>query len=412
MFGPSDARRPSSGAAFFAVIAITALLTACGGSSEAPEMPAADGSDSIPLVEELRIGGLEGEMEYTFGSVSDLTPAAAGGLYVGDGQIGLIRHYDADGVHLGDVGRQGQGPGEFRAISRMRVLDDGRLAVWDQGNGRVSYFGPDRAFLDSEPVQTAFGSWHTFEFGGDGSVYTLFRPADGGSPESLTGPRGDWGRAVPGENVERLHSVPDEDPVGPRYVLSGWGGYYRPFNTWTLHVMGNDGSYYEVRNDEYRIRHVHPGGGETFITRNEPQIALTDDEVREWTARSESMAQRPGSDRSTFFPIPEIKPYIRQLVTDLDGRLWVSRYTDAAFMPYTPEQTAERAAQDLPSYNWRDRLRWDVYAPTDEYLGSVTFPFQTGLATAKGDRVWAVQSGPFREEYVVQYRMDLAAVGR
>ncbi len=386
-----------------------ALLTACSGTADTPEASgvAAAGIDSIPLVEELRIGGLEGEMEYTFTYVSDVTPDPDGGIYVGDTQIGLIRHYDANGVHLGDVGREGQGPGEFRGISALRVLDDGRLAVWDQGNGRVSYFGPDHGFLDSEPFQQAFGSWHNFFFSGDGTVFTMFRPEGGGSPEGPTGPRGDWGRAIPGEEIDRMHSIPGENQEGPRYVLSGRGGYYRPFNTVTLHVMGNDGSYYEVRNDEYRIRHVYPGGNETFITRDEPRIALTDDETREWTARSESMAQRPQSDRSTLFPIPDEKPYMREMVTDLDGRLWVSRYTEPAFLPYTEEEAADRAAQNLPSYNWRDRLRWDVYSPDDRYIGSVTFPFRTSLSTAKGDKVWAIEAGPFREDYVVQYRMDL-----
>jgi hypothetical protein len=217
----------------------------------------------------------------------------------------------------------------------------------------------------------------------------------------------DWARVTLAGDVQRIATSPPPDPVGPRYVLSGRGGYYRPFVTMTLSVIGPDGSLYTVRNDEYRIHRLRPDGTETLLVRDEPRIRVTADEMREWEARSESFAARDPEYRSMFFPIPEVKPYIRELAVDPDGRLWVSRYTEAVFMEYSPAERAERESRNQLSYQWRDLLRWDVFDAADRYIGSVTFPFKTSFMTARGDRVWGVQAGDYREDYVVRWRMAL-----
>lgn len=382
-------------------VVATLVLAACGS----PDAPLAEArSDSIPLVEELRIGVLDGPMETMFGSVGPIAPTADGRVHIVDTQVPVIRTYDTDGAYLGDIGRKGQGPGEYLTVAAMTVLGDGRLMIWDEGNQRVSWFDATGTFLDSRPLR-AGGQYDTFVIARDGTVYTR---VGGGRPPAADPIEivGDWSRIDPNGTVERLQEIPLVNSEGPRYVLSGRGGYYRPFTVMTLATMGPDGSYYEVRNDRYRIRHVHPDGHESLITRDEPRIVVSPEEAAEWQARSESMAQRPGSDRSSFFPIPDVKPYIRHIKTDLDGRLWVSRYTEKAYMPYTEAEAADRAEQGLPSYNWRDRLRWDVYAPDDTYLGFVTFPMRTSLAAARGAEVWAIEAGPFREDYVVRYRMS------
>lgn len=389
-------------------VSLVVFAAACGAPGDAPTRTGGSPTDSIPLVEELRVGGLEGPEELTFGYIYALAPTPDGGFWAFDGQIPLLRKYDSDGDHVMDVGRGGEGPGEYRQITGMKVLDDGRLAAWDPGNMRISFFGEDGSFLESVPVRGAMGSYDGFVISGDGEAYVWALKegvefVETPNPES---PMTDWARLLEDGSLEPVHTIPLENREGPEYVLSGRGGYYRPFNVQTLHALGPDGSFYEVRNDAYRIRHVHPDGTETFITRDEPRIRLTDDEVREWTIRSESFAERQPDMRERFFPIPEVKPYIRHLAVDSDGRLWVSRYTEAVYVPYTDEEAADRAAQDLPSYNWRDRLRWDVYAPDDTYLGAVTLPSRTSFMDASGGTVWGIQAGPYREDYVLRLRME------
>lgn len=386
--------------AMFAVIA----LASCGDDAAPGNAADSEQGISVGLEEELRIGGLEGAEEYTFGSVSTLAPSPDGSVYVADGQVPVVRKYDAEGRHLLDVGRGGEGPGEYLAVDGLGVLPGGTLVLWDGRNHRLSYYDPEGAFERSVQVPAGLGGWRAFLLSPDGDVFLRVAPEEG-FVEGPGGIRSDWARIRSEGAVERIAPVPPEDRVGPRYVLAGRGGYYRPFVTMTLSAVAPDGSVYSMRNDEYRIRRTHPDGRETAITRDEPPVEVSAEERREWEARSESFARRTPENRSDYFPIPDVKPYVRELVVDPEGRLWVSRYTEVAFMEYSPEELAERREQNLPSYQWRDLLRWDVFGPDDAYLGSVTFPFKTSFVTAVGDAVWGVQGGDFREDYVVRWRM-------
>src|SRR4051812_16127091 len=51
------------------------------------------------LVEELRIGKLDGPPEEMFGQVGDVAPDGHGGVYLFDGQVPALRHFDSTGRH-------------------------------------------------------------------------------------------------------------------------------------------------------------------------------------------------------------------------------------------------------------------------------------------------------------------------
>lgn len=382
------------------------VVYGCEGSHGAAAAGAA-AADSVAIAEELRIGGLDGPEEYTFGRVSTLAPGADGSVYVADGQISAIRRYDAQGHHQATIGRRGEGPGEFQAIDGIAVLDDGRLIVWDGGLRRLSIFDARNEIIETVAVPGGLGGWRGFVWSRAGDILLRLAP-ETGFAESRDGLIADWARVTLAGEVTRLGRMPLENRVGPRYVVAGRGGYYYPFVTATLSAAGPDGSLYQVRNDEYRIRRIHPDGTESVIERVEPRIELTAEEQAEWNARSERFAERVPEQRAEFFPVPTVKPYIRELVTDPDGRLWVSRYTEPEFLPYTEAQQEDRRSRNLPGFQWRDRLRWDVFSPTNEYLGSVTLPPRTSFVTAVGNDVWVVQAGEFDEDYVVRYGMATA----
>jgi len=53
----------------------------------------------------------------------------------------------SDGAYVRTVAGNGEGPGEVQYITGMAFSEDGRLAVLDFSNQRVSIFGPDRQLL-------------------------------------------------------------------------------------------------------------------------------------------------------------------------------------------------------------------------------------------------------------------------
>lgn len=106
------------------------------------------------LIEELRIGTLDGDEAYTFGELSDVAVSPDGTIWVADKLAQAIRRYDQAGKHIGSIGRGGEGPGEFNYIAGLERLPDGRFAVWDPGLLRFSLFSGDGEFQKAIGVQT------------------------------------------------------------------------------------------------------------------------------------------------------------------------------------------------------------------------------------------------------------------
>ncbi len=400
-------RNRAPGAVSFPALVVF-LLSGCGDPPPDGEPRDALWGDSLVLVEEMRLGGIEGDERHTFGYVAAIAPAPDGTFFVADAQVPVIRRYSADGEHLLDIGSRGEGPGEILGVQGMGVLPDDRLVVFDASNARVTSWTLDGEFLESTMIPTGGSSFRGFVYGENGRVFLSTVEIPSGPLAGGSDLQRHWSEVLPDGSVEVVHPMPATEPSeGPQYVLAGRGGYYRPFNTETLITLGPDGALYQVRNDEYRIRRTAEDGSTHEIVRDEPPVAVTGDERREWEVRSEGFAEQTPDARDRYFPIPRTKPFIRELVTDPAGRLWVSRYTEATYMPYTEAEIEDREDLGLTAtYNWRDLPTWDVFSPEGELLGVVHLPFKTTFSVAVGDHVWGIQSGDYREDWVVRWRIE------
>lgn len=71
-----------------------------------------------------------------------VTPDPRGGFLVADARESQVRRYASDGGLERVIGRKGSGPGEFRQLSSVHRLPDGRIVAAEMG-GRVSVFDPE-----------------------------------------------------------------------------------------------------------------------------------------------------------------------------------------------------------------------------------------------------------------------------
>ena len=132
-------------------------VAACGGGdrSEAPRVTRETVGDTTVvrtesgsawgatrmLVPTVAIGVLEGEDAYMFGSVRAIAVAPDERIFVLDAQVPAVRLYSADGGHLRDVGRPGEGPGEYQEPDGgLTYMPDGRVALRDPGTGKIVIF--------------------------------------------------------------------------------------------------------------------------------------------------------------------------------------------------------------------------------------------------------------------------------
>jgi hypothetical protein len=71
-----------------------------------------------------------------------------GNIYMPDHSAVTIRVFDENGNYLYNIGRQGNGPGEFSSISALDLFGD-ELSVFDRGNNRIVQF-----LTSGEPLRT------------------------------------------------------------------------------------------------------------------------------------------------------------------------------------------------------------------------------------------------------------------
>jgi hypothetical protein len=97
------------------------------------------------------IGVVEGAAEYELHDVTGVVRLSDGSVAVATGGS-EIRWFDEAGVFRRRVGREGDGPGEFRRIRYMRALPGDSLLVFDSNNRRVTVLAPDGRFVRSETI--------------------------------------------------------------------------------------------------------------------------------------------------------------------------------------------------------------------------------------------------------------------
>jgi hypothetical protein len=92
---------------------------------------------TLELEELWRLGGNTDSDEEFFGVVNDVVVDDAGDVYILDSQLSEIKVYDSDGAYLRTIGREGEGPGEFRRPRAIFETAGGEIAVLQLMPGRI-----------------------------------------------------------------------------------------------------------------------------------------------------------------------------------------------------------------------------------------------------------------------------------
>ena len=117
------------------------------GAQQVVELPAED-RWLEPVIEELyRVGtAVKGEEWEQFGQIAEVAFDAAGNLHIFDRQAARIFVVGTDGKLIRELGRSGDGPGEFHTAGAMAVFADGRVVVVDISRRGYHIFAADGDF--------------------------------------------------------------------------------------------------------------------------------------------------------------------------------------------------------------------------------------------------------------------------
>ena len=91
----------------------------------------------------LQIGSAD-DNSAAFFRIIDAIRLNDGTFLVADGGLQALKFFDSQGVYLRSLGREGDGPGEFRGLYRVAELEDRRIAALDFALARVTIFSTDR----------------------------------------------------------------------------------------------------------------------------------------------------------------------------------------------------------------------------------------------------------------------------
>jgi len=331
------------------------------------------------LVEDARIGRVEGEGPDLLGWVADLAVDPAGRVWISEGQAREVRVFGPDGAWVRTLGGQGEGPGEFAEWPALRWGPNGRMWALDQRLRRFSLFDTAGTYVTSVPRRSGSSStpWGGMVLA-DGTIADPAMRVEGGAFKHFLLRKDSLG--------EVLDTV--DLPEGPQgWVVAIEGGTarysipYGPALVWRLDPHG--GLWFGV-SDSLRIVRSSIGGDTARIVRkpHEP-VRVTEVELDSAMVRLEQFRARGGDAARSDLPLT--KPAFRDFEVDPAGRLWV-----------LPEAAAD-------SLNGR---LFDVFDPDGHYLGRVTSETRLSRPFAFGDGVlWATTRDGLDVPYVVRMRI-------
>ena len=392
--------------------------------------------DTASLREVSRIGMIDGPPEYLLGRFPTFTIGLDGSLFVADGQL---RHYDADGQYVRTIARRGQGPGEVRAVAGMDVSVDGRLAVLDFGNRRVSVFSPGGSLVREIRLSGSAGrpgqGRDAIRWDDEGQLWIALNPPRSGPDTLATGARPLFGRLIGHEEATDTVFLPIRAWEGCERRLPVYSGgsfednrvRHMPFAQWSRSRMGVLAFGCSA---SYAINVARPDGVVTRISKAWEPPVRTDEEHEYWSDGFRMANSQRRSDNQTLtslgraaearpiFSIPilprERPAFLRLWLAD-DGRVWV--WPGAPGWGRATTEEERRLSPSLP------RVIWEYWNPTDgfdvfdtdgRWIGHVNTPESwdadpyPGIIDPyiKGDTIWAVLKEEFDVRYIVRFEVE------
>lgn len=366
------------GSLFFAVLA-------CSGPGRRQE------ATTDPVFAGLRLRfqvgtGVRGE--------SDLLGSPTGLAMLGDSLLVLdtalrgsssLRVFGPGGTPAGNIGRVGEGPGEYRKPWAMAVSPkDGALYLREAGGGLIHVYDRSAAFQRTLHLRIG-GLLASYELmlraDQAGSVYVLVYeysvsrgPVTDFTPHPVfyvVGPDGAVGDTlrVPVEASDPwlliAHGLP------PRGTAIG----RIPFAPGLVWSLGADGALVHGLSDRYEIYLARRDGTEGTLTREVPAVPVEDAEAR-WYRTEETYSLRVNREDWVWDgpEVPDTKPYFTAIFPDEAGRIWVMREG-----PGRPIEGCDPTPEDQDDLEaapcWEHTWTFDVFdAASCAYLGSTDVP--------------------------------------
>lgn len=369
---------------------------ACGGtdrSTGTSSITGSAGDNTLVLVPSFSIGASD-EAGVQLGKPAAID-ISQDRVFILDRDFKTVRVFTKDGVQVGMVGSQGQGPGEFEVPTGMAVSQT-RLYVSELGNRRLHSFSiPDGELIYTK--ETDVGLYGPMRGLGDGSLLAgvmTNEQYDDGTPRP--------GLATIAANgaIIEVTTIPDESLARhPSRVVPGANlrvTLRPPFEPDLVWNIAADGGIMLGDGAGYRIAVMsRQGTAKELVGPDHLSRAAVNPEEAAWHA-AWMTAQARRADPSYTWPVEDIathKPFFSGLFPDDLGQVWVLRSVGARRVRACTETFATPRDVGRPVKCWQDELVFDILKSDGAFIGSVNVPPDALLGPAPVTPVVAIVDG-------------------
>ena len=363
------------------------------------------------LVEEISIGSLGGDDADLFGQIRSIT-CDGKRIFVLDDTVPVVRVYDLNGQHLTDVGRGGDGPGEFRRPRSMAINPaDGTLFVRDGQNSRINIYSPEGNPLGQWRLFSGWQMDRQMFFADNGVLYTPAIMEVGVPVEEWRFGVISWGpEGASGDTLaEPLYDFKEWKLIA-RQEGGGTSTSNVPFSPEVVWNASQSRIIVSGISDEYRFEVRFPDGRLNIIERDYDPVPVHPDEAA-WLEKAETTNMRSSQPGWAWNgpAIPRHKAAYIDLYPDLSNRVWVQRPGPGVIMPDGVEDPVAGSRWWLAPY-WVDSSIVDVFELEGKLLGEVEVPegfLFDPPPFIKDDMVIAAMQAGDGTPYLKRYRLVL-----
>lgn len=336
-------------------------------------------------------------------------------IYVVDRQLPRVRRYTLDGEYLGDLGGEGQGPGEYAAPGIVVGDGAGRMFVQAPRTRRFNVYSEDGGVLDTWAAPRFVCCAFPMVAAPEGLLWTIVSDVDietdeprmGVQLHGLDGPVGPvrLPREIPFErsqhDIEFFNGVtePGDTPFAPRFI-------------WNIAASG---AIVAGASDRYRFEIQDADGPTRVVERFWEPVAVGPEEA-EWQrlVHIKGLRRYTASADWTWdgAEMPATKPAFFELVPTPGGDVWVVREGPSERVADCLEDPLEatlEAARAAPC--WRPRWVLDAFDGEGRYLGEIeNFDYVWPAAATtyvRGDMVVAATEDEAGTIRVKRYRLAI-----
>lgn len=326
------------------------------------------------------VGGRPGSELYRVSSARLLD---GGGLVIGNSGTAQVVYTDGAGEVVGRAGGEGDGPGEFRAITGFPRLRGDTLTVYDVRLGRLTVLDPAGEVVETRPLQPPSRSVDLLPLAisADGRVLAIQGEA---RIFAQSGVRQDTAPLMlirPPSSVDTLSLWPSKQwsfAAMERGAFRSEFGFGR-----SAQASGRNGRAVVGSTGTLALRVVDADGAEVMrIEGTRPNPPVSDDQVDRW--RADRLADLPDDAppalRTAIEAAPhnETLPAFAGVLLDADGRVWIGEWVDIG----------------------ADERPWTVFGRDGEPAFRVVLPRSATPLDAAGDRLVVLDRTELAEEVV------------